>query len=70
MSESLDKIWRARKPKGLNRIAKVWEQVNQRSKQDRQSLGARKPKGLNRIVQVWEQETKGSKQDSQSHGRK
>jgi phage-related protein len=46
----------ARKPKGLNRIAKVWEQVNKGSKQDSQSLGASKPKGLNRIAKDWEKE--------------
>jgi hypothetical protein len=33
----------ARKPKGLNRIDKIWEQENQGPKQNRQNLGARKP---------------------------
>jgi hypothetical protein len=45
-----------RKPKGINRIAKI-----KGSKQDRQNLGARKPKGLNRIDKI-----KGSKEDSQN----
>jgi hypothetical protein len=41
----------ARKPMGLNRIAKI-----KGSKQDSQNLGARKSKGLNRIEKIWEQE--------------
>jgi hypothetical protein len=40
----------ARKPAGLNRIAKV-----KGSKQDNQNLGVRKPKSLNRIDKIWEQ---------------
>jgi hypothetical protein len=40
----------ARKPKGLNRIAKI-----KGSKQDNQNLGARKPESINRIDKIWEQ---------------
>jgi hypothetical protein len=40
----------ARKPTGLNRIAKI-----KGSKQGNQNLGARKPKSLNRIDKIWEQ---------------
>ena len=40
-----------RKPKGLNRIAKI-----KAFKQDNQNLGARKPESINRIDKIWEQE--------------
>jgi hypothetical protein len=42
---------RARKPKGLSRIAKIGEQENQRA-----LTGEPKSKGLNRITKIWEQE--------------
>ena len=34
----------SKKTKDLNRMAKIWEQENNRSKQDGQNLGARKQK--------------------------
>ena len=47
----------ARNPKGLNRIAKIWEQENQ------SGYWSKKPKGLNRIDKA-----KGHKQDSHNLG--
>ena len=56
----------ARKPKGLNRIAKIKGPKQEKAKsgskktkepkQDSQNMGASKPKGLKRIVKIWELE--------------
>jgi hypothetical protein len=38
------KVFGSKKTKDLNRMAKIWEQENKRSKQDGQNQGARKQK--------------------------
>jgi hypothetical protein len=46
------KIWEQENNRS-KQDGQIWEQENKRSKQDGQNLGARKQKGLNRMANIW-----------------